>query len=183
MPYRTGLSYSYGGIYYTLDKLTQFNEMGLWCYRSVWFSRYGTLISTLRNFVTTAEAGCSARELKACLHVSVKASLLKLSNTGDIVRKKVSGVYIYCALNASIRKQQLLARKVMDSEEEPLTDDVKAAIILFISVLDEKQRRLYAGLESLKLGGGGDKRIADLVGLHDNTVARGRRELLNSDIE
>ena len=36
-------------------------------------------------------------------------------------------------------------------------DELKAAIILFFSVLDEQQRRLYAGLESLTLGHGGDR--------------------------
>ena len=64
-----------------------------------------------------------------------------------------------------------------------LPDELRAAIVLFFSVLDEKQRRLYAGLEALKSGHGGDTRIADLLGLDVGTVARGRRELLEQDIE
>ena len=39
----------------------------------------------------------------------------------------------------------------------------KAAIVLFCSLPDEKQRRLYAGLESLKLGYGGDQRLAEFI--------------------
>ena len=62
-------------------------------------------------------------------------------------------------------------------------DELKAAIILFFSLLDERQRRLYAGLESLKLGYGGDTRIADLLGLDPGTVAQGRRQLLSRDVE
>jgi hypothetical protein len=50
-------------------------------------------------------------------------------------------------------------------------------------MLDEKTRRLYAGLEALKTGRGGDARIADLLGLSVATVARGRQELLNRDVE
>jgi len=50
-------------------------------------------------------------------------------------------------------------------------------------MLDEKGRRLYAGLEALKTGRGGDARIAALLGLDVGTVARGRRELLHQDIE
>jgi hypothetical protein len=50
-------------------------------------------------------------------------------------------------------------------------------------LLDEKQRRLYAGVEALKYGVGGDKWIAGLLGMHLQTVARGRRELLAGDIE
>ena len=53
---------------------------------------------------------------------------------------------------------------------------------LFWSLLDEKQRRLYAGLESMKLGTGGDRRLAELLEVDTGTIARGRRELLSGDI-
>jgi len=55
--------------------------------------------------------------------------------------------------------------------------------VLFFSLLDEKQRRLYAGLEALKTGHGGDARIAELLGLDSRTVGRGRRELVEQDVE
>jgi hypothetical protein len=56
-------------------------------------------------------------------------------------------------------------------------DEAKAVVLLFLSTLNEKQRRLYAGLESLKLGFGGDSYIAELFGIDPHTVARGRRDL------
>ncbi len=176
-------SYTDGSKYYTLDALTQFNEQGLWSYNSVWFSQYGTLLSTLKHFIDESEAGYSANELTTFLHVSVKESLLKLVNTGQIVREKISGIYIYFPLDPKIRKRQLIIRQDKESEVEIYSDEVKAAIILFICVLDEKQRRLFAGLESLKIGPGGDKKIAEILGLHFNTIAKGRRELLEHDIE
>lgn len=181
LSYRT--SYSHGNRYYTLEALTKFNEQGLWAYHSVWFSQYGTLLSTLRHFVAMSEAGYSANELTACLHVSVKESLLKLVNAGHIMREKISGLYIYCSLDLRIRKEQLITRHIKASETAVFSDEVKAAILLFICVLDEKQRRLFAGLESLKMGPGGDKSIAEIFGLHFNTVAKGRRALLEGDIE
>ena len=49
-------------------------------------------------------------------------------------------------------------------------------------MLDERQRRLYAGLESLKLGHGGDTYISSLLGMDPHTVARGRQELINGDL-
>jgi hypothetical protein len=64
-----------------------------------------------------------------------------------------------------------------------LAHEVRAAIILFFSVLDERQRRLYAGLESLRFGRGGDSMISSLLTLDNHTVARGRRELIQRDIE
>ena len=53
---------------------------------------------------------------------------------------------------------------------------------MFLSTLNEKQRRLYAGLESLRLGRGGDRRLAEWTGLDVHTSAKGRRELLEHDL-
>ena len=180
-------SYSHGGRYYTLDKIAQFDENGLWRYLSVCFSRHGSLLSTLEHFVVGSESGYFARELEALFHVGVRESLLRLVNKRKIAREKVTGCYLYCYLycssDASVRKQQILARRVNISDTEDFSDEVKAAIILFVSMLDEQQRRLFAGLEALKFGRGGDLRIAELLGLHPQTVARGRQELTESDVE
>ncbi len=48
---------------------------------------------------------------------------------------------------------------------------------LLLSRLDEQQRRWCAALESLKLGHGGDTRVALITGLHVDTIRRGREEL------
>ena len=94
-------------------------------------------------------------------------------------------------MNPVLRKRQLLARHVLEAEPtlagslvkaEVVSDELKAAIVLFSSMLNEKQRRLYAGLESLKLGYGGDQRIAEFIGMDPHTVAKGRRELLERDV-
>jgi hypothetical protein len=47
----------------------------------------------------------------------------------------------------------------------------------FLSTLDERQRRLYVGLEAKRLGHGGDRRLAMITGLSVDTIAKGRREL------
>ncbi|MBI4545504.1 MAG: hypothetical protein HY703_09935 [Gemmatimonadetes bacterium] len=53
----------------------------------------------------------------------------------------------------------------------------------FLATLNERQRRLYAGFESLKLGRGGDQMVAEITGLNVKTVARGRRQLVAGDID
>ncbi len=187
-------SYSQRGRYYTLDEIARFDATGLWSFRSVWFSRFGTLVRTCEVLVNEAEAGYFADELEATLHVGVKDALRKLASEGRIVREKVSGRYLHLSVDGSRRRQQLRARHLrmaapggelvaFGAGTRVLPDELKAAIVLFFALLDEKQRRLYAGLESLKLGHGGDQRVAELLGLDPGTVARGRRELLSSDVE
>ena len=67
--------------------------------------------------------------------------------------------------------------------ETTLSPELRAAIVLFYSLLDEKQRRLYAGLEAHKLGHGGDRHMADFLGIGVHTVARGRQELFSNRVQ
>jgi hypothetical protein len=180
-------SYSHRGRHYTLDTVARFDERGLWSYEGVRFSKWGTLLATAEHFATNAEAGYFAAELKDILGVEVKEVLLKLVRQGRLARERVRGGYLYLAADAAVRRRQLLGRELRDTQEGfgawADSDETKAAIVLFVSVLDEKQRRLYAGLESLKLGRGGDRKIAQLTHMDAQTVARGRRELLTRDVE
>lgn len=48
---------------------------------------------------------------------------------------------------------------------------------VFLSRLDEQQRRWYVALESKKIGRGGDKRLSEITGMDVETIRRGRREL------
>ena len=50
---------------------------------------------------------------------------------------------------------------------------------LRLSRMDEQQRRWYAGLESMKIGHGGDVLLHQITGLNVETIRRGRQELEN----
>jgi hypothetical protein len=184
-------SYSHRGRYYTLQEIAQFSRDGLWSHQGVWFSRYGTLLSTAENFINQSAAGYFAGELAKSLHVEVHDALLQLVRQDRIARQQVSGLYLYTSTSSDVRRAQLLTRRTSGSVPV-LTDfprlevppnELKAAIVLFYSLLDEQQRRLYAGLESLRLGRGGDTQLADFLGIDAHTVARGRQQLLDQDVE
>jgi len=48
---------------------------------------------------------------------------------------------------------------------------------VFMSRLDEAQRRWYAALEAQRVGHGGDRLLAQITGLAEQTIRRGREEL------
>ena len=184
-------SYSHGGRYYALKELARFDDRGLWTYRGVHFSRFGSLLETAQTFVNRADRGLFANELTAELHVETKEPLLKLVRQQRLGREEVSGRYLYCSSERKKRRDQIFARKlpVVGGEAfSPLhehsadSDDAKAAIVLFMSLLDERQRRLFAGLEALRLGHGGDHAVAQATGLDAHTIAKGRQELLAHDV-
>jgi hypothetical protein len=184
-------SYSHRGRYYTLRDIARFDTAGLWSHQRVWFSCHGTLLATAQHFVEHAPQGYFAEELASALHVQVHDALRRLVLRRQIARQSLSGLYLYTSADTSTRQRQLLSRR--GSQAVPtLTDtsrlqvapeELQAAIILFYSLLDEQQRRLYAGLESLKLGHGGDHQLAEFLGLNPHTIARGREQLLERGVQ
>ena len=184
-------SYSHRGKYYTLKSIARFSEQGLWSFRSVWFSRFGNLLQTCQAFVHHSEAGYSASELKDILQVKTKHALTKLVRDGRLARETFNSVYVYLSAQKDVGSRQIKARKALLQQSaaslivanpDLATDEAKALLVLFCSMLNEQQRRLYAGLESLKLGYGGDAHIGSILGMDPHTVAKGRRELMEADL-
>jgi len=62
----------------------------------------------------------------------------------------------------------------------PYPAPVEQAMKLTFSSLNERQRRLFAATEALKLGHGGIGYIAQLFDCHRKTVQRGLHELRNA---
>lgn len=185
-------SYSHRGSYYTLDEIAHFDERGLWQCRSIYFSKHGTLVATTEAFVNQSEAGYFVDELLPILHVDPKEALLNLVQQGRVWREKMAGRYLYCSRKRATRKEQLATREVKQQKrriqrtciDKDLTSgELRALIILFFSLLDEQTRRLYAGIESLKWGENGDSKVAEFLSIDVKTVARGRKQLFDQDID
>lgn len=181
-------SYSHRGRYYTLAEIPQFDPQGLWSFQSVWFSRWGTLVATVESLVHAAPHGYFAEELRQILHVEVKDALLQLVAQRRLARQPVRGLFLYCSPDPTTGRRQVLARQALSeipgsASAEVSPEELQAALVLFASLLDEQQRRLYAGLESLKFGRGGDQKLAELLQLDAHTVARGRKQLLAQEVE
>ena len=84
--YRT--SYSHGGRYYTLDDIARFDRVGLWSYRSVWFSAHGSLVETAGVLVGASAGGYLVDELDARLHVRTKGLPASAGPTRTLVPRR-----------------------------------------------------------------------------------------------
>ena len=183
-------SYTHRGRYYALRETARFDDHGLWSHDAVWFSHYGTLVATIEAFVHQSPHGCFADELADTLHAEVQDPLHDLVRAGRLRRSELAGRFLYTASDSRQARDQLRTRQTVQSV--PLLADasalqvspqeLKAAIVLFYSLLDEQQRRLFAGLESMKLGHGGDSILAKFLSLDAHTVARGRQQLLDQNV-
>jgi hypothetical protein len=183
-------SYTHRGRYYALREVVRFDDAGLWSHQAVWFSRFGTLVATIESFVNQSPRGWFADELADALHAEVHDPLHDLVRAERLRRSEVAGRFLYTSADSRQARDQLRSRQTVQSVPliadasalQVSSDELKAAILLFYSLLDEQHRRLFAGLESIKLGHGGDTILADFLGLDPHTVARGRQQLLDRKV-
>ena len=183
-------SYTHRGRYYALRETARFDDAGLWSHDAVWFSRHGTLVATIESFVNQAPRGWFADELADALHAEVHDPLHDLVQGGRLSRTEVAGRFLYTATDSRQSRDQIRSRQTASAVPlladatalQVSPDELKAAILLFYSLLDEQQRRLFAGLESIKLGHGGDSTLATFLGVDPHTVARGRQQLLDQKV-
>lgn len=183
-------SYSHAGKYYTLDEIADYDEYGLWTFNRIHFSKNGSLINTIKYLIDSSDKGYFASELKNLLKVRVQEPVLKLYTLQKVYRQQIIGAYLY--LSANKWQVQFEKRKQLIEATESEKNlyfiwgfdsiEVRSCLHLFLSTLNEKQRRLYVGFESMKLGRGGDAVMSKITGINVKTIATGRKELLSQDI-
>jgi hypothetical protein len=95
-------SYSHNGTYYTLDAIAHYDELGLWSWGDVHFSRQGTLLNTAEALVTRAPAGYQVPELEAVVHVAAKDALRQLVQAGRLFRREWQGRFLWFFQNCLV---------------------------------------------------------------------------------
>lgn len=60
--------------------------------------------------------------------------------------------------------------------------DIDKYSLLFFNSLSEREKRLYAGIESMKLGYYGVVEISEKFNIHKHTVRKGQKELLSENL-
>jgi hypothetical protein len=64
-----------------------------------------------------------------------------------------------------------------EHENDKAAEQYRRELKTFLATLTQEQRRLYAAVESNRIGRGGVRVVAELTGLCQPTIARGRRQL------
>ncbi len=176
-------SYSHRGRYQTLDRIAAYDANGLWGFRGVRFSRQGTLLQTIVYLVEHSLQGYFASELQALVRVRVHNALAHLYGAQLLGREQLGDQYLYLSPTAGKEQLERRCERIQQAHErsspgvEEVPEELRESMRLLLSVLNEKQRRLYLGLESMRLGHGGDVKLSRVTGVNVKTIAQGRRQL------
>ena len=185
-------SYSHRGGYYTLDALADFDERGLWSFAGVRFSRAGTLIATAETFVNHAEAGHFADELDNLLGVGTQDALRKLGADARLTRHKLAGQFLYCAADRPQQTHQVRARRLLLATPglgQPLPDadlmpeELRAASYCSPACSTSGSGVCSPASKRSSAGGAATGASLGLLGIDPSTVAAGRRQPVERDVE
>lgn len=104
-------SYNHNGRYYTLPDIPQFNEHGLWDYKNIRFSRFGTLKETVIHLIEASPHGLSAAELGALLGLDPRSFMHHYADLPQLKREKFQRRYVYLSTDEQWGAAQRAARK------------------------------------------------------------------------
>jgi hypothetical protein len=105
-------SYNCNASYYTLHDVPQFDPLGLWAYRDIRFSRYGTLNETIVAVVQKASAGMTVREVEDRLQTKAANLLCRVVHEGRLRQRPFRGrQLIYLAADAKLADRQFQQRQ------------------------------------------------------------------------
>ena len=176
--------YSHAGGYYTLPRIPEYDKNGLWSCNDIWFSIDGTSLKTICRLIRESSGGLFSCELDKLLHVRTANSLTKLYGDKVLSRYQINSRYLYLwprheKSQLKIRRTSLFASKTVPGYKNV---EIGHYLMSFLKLLNEKQKRLFLGLESMKYGRGGDYAIAEISGVNRKTIGKGRRELEGENI-
>ncbi len=104
-------SYNYNARYYTLATIPEFDDLGLWRYQDIRFSKWGTLPETMIALVEQSPEGLTASELGDLLHIrNAKPLLTELAFKQRLLREALDRSFVYVAADPSRKEEQLRRR-------------------------------------------------------------------------
>lgn len=151
-------SYNMNSAYYVLKDTPDFDKYGLWFYKDVYFSRYGTLRETLVALVEMSPSGLAVNELEPKLGVKVGNLLSRLCRQKYLDRFYAGHQVVYLSINPQPRSSQQVrrqsqieeARSLIQAkrrEEEKLPEGFDA--ITVISILIQKIKAPNSSVASI----------------------------------
>jgi len=123
-------SYNRNGSYYTLPDIPKFDAHGLWRYRGVFFSRFGSLPETFVQLVAQSSAGLTASEAGELLGLRPSSFLWSLREHQALRRQKYLGHYVYLSSAPGRYQEQRQQRWLMRGAARLPTDSEAVAILI-----------------------------------------------------
>lgn len=123
-------SYNHNCRYYTLPNVPEFDGDGMWRWRGVFFSQYGTLRQTVIALVQRSPAGLDASELRSLVGLDPRSFLSAFAADPQLKREKTEGRFVYYAADMAVYSAQRQHRSRLQAGSRMPTPSEAIAILV-----------------------------------------------------
>ena len=123
-------SYNQNGRYYTLPTIPSFNEYGIWRYKDVYFSRYGTLKNTVVALAAKSRQGLNHAQLQEIIGLNPKCFMARFKELPGVKKERHKNHIVYFSSDETVHKRQKRKRFPPEPSAAQLPPDAQAIIIL-----------------------------------------------------
>ena len=123
-------SYNKNGRYYTLPSIPVFNKNGIWSYRDIYFSRYGTLKNTVIALAIKSKKGLNHAELHEIIGLNPKCFMARFKELPGIRKERYKNSIVYFSNDPDTYEAQKRKRFPPEPSVGELPPDAQAIIIL-----------------------------------------------------
>lgn len=172
--WRVYTSYNQNGRYYLMPDIPRFDENGLWEYRGIRFSRFGTLKQTVLQLISSSQQGLSASEIGTLVGVDPRSFMLQFRDVPEIHREKIKGTYIYFRGNPTEYLVQKKKRETAAAEREFFLPSDSEAIVILVDILKHPRTTIKESVVRVRRKGIaiGEQTIRNLLDYHTITLKK-----------
>ena len=123
-------SYNKNGRYYTLRSIPTFNKNGIWRYRDIYFSKYGTLKNTVIALAAKSKQGLDHAELSEIIGLNPKCFMARYKDLPGLKKERYKNHIIYFSSGPEEYEVQKRNRFPPGPSADELPPDATAIIIL-----------------------------------------------------
>lgn len=123
-------SYNKNGRYYTLPSIPLFNKSGIWRYRDIHFSKYGTLKNTVIGLAAKSKRGLDHGELQQIIGLNPKCFMARFKELPGIRKERYKNRIVYFSSDMGVYETQRRNRFPPEPSVGALAPDAQSIIIL-----------------------------------------------------
>lgn len=123
-------SYNKNGRYYTVPSIPSFDKNGIWCYRDVCFSKYGSLKNTVIALAARSKAGLTHSELQQIIGMNPKCFMARFTELPGIRKEREKNRILYFSSDPERYAEQRRNRFPPEPSAGALPADAEAILIL-----------------------------------------------------
>jgi hypothetical protein len=126
-------SYTHRGSYVTLPDIPVFDNLGIWLFKGIGFSKFKNSLELIISLVETSKEGLTKAEIESLLRIGISKQIQILMEQERLHRVKMGAQYVYIPNKAARDKKMRL--KIVGSRQTEERYEQEVTIIDLITVL------------------------------------------------